>query len=228
MDSRNSDRLRCDAQSASAGFGPEGQAGLLPARALLVGVGGLGSWTAEQRPKALAAEKRLRRINRSVGVEASAARIDAGNIARFAGGVDLVLDGTDGLPRRFVISDYAVKTGTPWIFCGVVGAEGQTMTVLPGQTACLRCIYEGPRPAGLALTAANTGVLGPAVAALAAMQAMEALKILIGRRDLASPYLTKPDLWSNTSQRVDARRAAKGLDCPCRKQRRFAYLEPGR
>ena len=97
------------------------------------------------------------------------------------------------------------------------------MSVIPGRTACLRCVYDSPAPPCVEPTCRAAGVLGPAVAAIASMQAMEALKILAGAADQVSPFLTKLDFWTNQSQRIDT--AAAAANCPCCKQRLFEYLE---
>jgi len=176
--------------------------------------------------KVEAARKHLKRVNGSVVVETVASRLDGSNISALADGVDLVIDGTDNFPTRFLINDYAVKTLTPWIFAGVVGAEAQAMSIIPGRTACLRCIYDSPPPPCVDPTCRGSGVLGPAVAAIAAFQAAEAIKILAGRADKVSPYLLKMDLWENQFQRIDAAHSAANLECPCCKRRLFEFLEP--
>jgi adenylyltransferase/sulfurtransferase len=123
------------------------------------------------------------------------------------------------------LNDFCVKSALPWVFAGVVGAEAQVMSILPGRTACLRCVYDSPAPPCVEPTCRAAGVLGPAVAAIAALQAMEAVKILSGHLDQVSPYLTKFNLWTNEFQRIDATTAAVGVDCPCCKRRQFDFLE---
>lgn len=95
---------------------------------------------ADDLPKAVAAAAKLARINPRVEIEPIVADIDFRNIAQLAAGVDLILDGTDNFETRYLINDLAVRDSIPWIFAGVVGAAGQTMTILPGQTPCLRCL----------------------------------------------------------------------------------------
>jgi len=121
------------------------------------------------------------------------------------------------------VNDFCVKNSLPWVFAGVVGAEGQVMSVIPGHTACLRCVYDSPAPPCVEPTCRAAGVLGPAAAAIASMQAMEALKILAGSAGQVSPFLTKLDFWTNRLQRIDT--SAPATNCPCCKQRLFEYLE---
>ena len=247
-------------QLALPGLGLSGQRALLAGRALIVGVGGLGTWTAELlaragvgflrladpdvveltnihrqalydesdaaagRPKVYAAARRLARINSAVAVEPAPVRVDARNIASLAGDVDVVVDGTDNFLARFIINDFCVKTGRAWVFAGAVGAEAQLMTILPGQTACLRCILPEPPPPCLDPTCRLAGVFGPAVAAVAALQAAEALKILAGRAEAVCPSLIKLDVWTGRIQSIRAPRLADG-DCPCCQQREFEYLD---
>ena len=172
-----------------------------------------------------AAADRLGRINSQVAVEPVEARLDGDSASDLLDGVDLILDGTDNFLTRFVINDHAVRTGTAWVFAGVVAAEAQTMTIVPGLTPCLRCVFDGPPPPCADPTCRAAGVLGPVVATIAAIQATEAIKILCGRSDRASGYLTKLDLWHNTIQRIDAARACKDTPCPCCKAGRFEYLD---
>ena len=170
--------------------------------------------------KVEAAAKHLKKINSEVSIEPIADSVNAANIERLAGGVDVILDGTDNFATRFIINDFAVKFERPWVFAGVLQAGGQVMPVLPRRTACLRCVYESPPDN--AETCVTAGVLGPAVAAVAALLAGEALKILAGQLDRINPYLTRLDLWNNTVQRIDARPRD---DCPCCRKLEFEFLE---
>lgn len=177
-----------------------------------------------ERPKAEAAARRLAEIAGNVRVEVDTRRIDGACVGDVAGDVDLLLDGTDNFTTRFVLNDWAVSRGLPWIFTGVVGGEGQVFPIRPGSSACLRCVYETPPAPEKELRAANAGVLGPAVATIAAIEACEALKILAGRVEACSPRLLRLDLWGNRVQEFEPRRRP---DCPCCGQRRFEYLAGG-
>jgi adenylyltransferase/sulfurtransferase len=182
---------------------------------------------AEHSPKVFSAAACLGRINHSVDIEPIREKVTRENIARLAEGMDIILDGTDDWATRFLINDYSVKTNTPWIFAGVVRAEGQIMPILPERAACLRCIFEDLPPVEneKRAKAAQVGVLGTAVATLAAMEANEALKILSGRRETLSPYLTKLDLWTNTFHQINIVQAARNNECICCKQRKFLFYE---
>jgi adenylyltransferase/sulfurtransferase len=152
-------------------------------------------------PKAVAAAEKLRRVNSTLSVEPVVADIDPTNIEGFCEAVDVILDGTDNFETRFLINDAAVKLGLPWVYGGCVGAEGQTMTILPGETACLRCLMpECPAP-GSTPTCDVAGILGPIVGLIAAIEAAEGIKILSGHRDAISRNLTVVDLWPDIKPR---------------------------
>ncbi len=171
------------------------------------------------KPKAVAAAQRIALINSEITVEANVTRLAAGNIASLAGDVDVILDGMDNFTSRFLVNDYAVSTSLPWIFAGVVGAQGQVMTIIPSVTACLRCMYDAPPPPEKELNAANTGVLGPAVATMASIEALEAVKLLSAPQPPTSPgAILVLDLWNGSARRIES--LSPREDCPCCGQRR--------
>src|SRR5205823_9576713 len=150
---------------------------------------------AQNLPKAEAAARKLGAINSAVHVEPVVTDIDRTNILDLVTDADLILDGTDNFEIRYLINDAAVKLGKPWIFGGVIGSEGQTMTILPGETPCIRCVIESSPPPGMAPTCETAGVLGPAVAVIASFEAVEAIKILSGAYDALNAELIMVDLW---------------------------------
>jgi molybdopterin/thiamine biosynthesis adenylyltransferase len=101
---------------------------------------------AAELPKAVAAQRKLQAINSQIDIEAVVADVDSGNIEGFLDGADMILDGTDNFETRYLINDAAVKHNLPWVYGGCIGAEGQTMTILPGETACLRCLMQDAPP----------------------------------------------------------------------------------
>src|SRR6476469_1916733 len=180
---------------------------------------------AENLPKAEAAARKLGAINSGVHVEPVVTDIDRTNILELCKDADVILDGTDNFEVRSTINDAAVKLGKPWIFGGAVGTEGQTMTIVPGETPCLRCVFEASPGPGDVGTCETAGVLGPAVAVVASYQAAEALKLLAGKKDAINRELVTFDLWLNTSRRIKIARLLDTRDCPCCKQRKFEWLE---
>ena len=179
---------------------------------------------ARQLPKAVAAAEKLRRINSEVRVEAVVADVDQGNLEDLCRDMQVIVDGTDNFETRFLINDVAVKHGIAWVYGGCLGAEGQTMTILPGETACLRCLMHDCPPPGTLPTCDTAGILGPIVGLVASIEAMEALKILSGNRSAVSRELTVIDLWRNQSRKLNLDSLGQRVDCPCCKRREFAWL----
>ena len=175
-------------------------------------------------PKAVAAAEKLRRINSTVVVEPIVANLEPANIGQFCDQVDVILDGTDNFETRFLINDAAVERGLPWIYGGCIGAEGQTMTILPGKTPCLRCLMpECPAP-GSTPTCETVGILGPIVGLIASIEAGEALKILSGNHAAVCRELTVVDLWQSRIRQVDVRGLRDRVDCPTCKHAEYAWL----
>ena len=176
---------------------------------------------AQSLPKAIAAERHLRSLNRDVEIEGVVADVDRLSIERHIQGHDLILDGTDNFETRYLINDAAVKHGVPWIYGAVVGSYGATLTVLPRLTACLACVFP-ERPMGLQDTCDTVGVLSPTAAWTAAIQVTEALKILTGHESDLHCKLLACDLWKNYFQQIAPR-----IDPECRacQKRLFIFLE---
>jgi len=180
---------------------------------------------AENLPKAEAARRKLSRINSAVTVEAEVADANPSNIERLAEGADLLLDGTDNFETRFLINDLAVSTRRPWVYGAVIEASGLCMPVIPGETPCLRCVFEEAPPPDMNPTCDTVGVLGPVVQMVAGLQALEALKILTGRLEDVTRRLVSIDAWGGRFGGLGASPAHLRKDCPCCGQGRFEYLE---
>jgi adenylyltransferase/sulfurtransferase len=137
----------------------------------------------------------------------------------------LIVDGTDNFETRYLINDYAVARGKPWVFGGCVGAEGQMLAVLPGETPCLSCILPEPPPTEAQPTCETAGVIGPIVSVIASLQAAEALKILSGNREAVNRRMTIVDLWGNQLRTVGVARLQGELSCKTCGEREFPWLE---
>lgn len=172
-------------------------------------------------PKAEAARRHLLEANSSVEVEARIADLDPESAEEHLAGADVILDGTDNFETRFLINDFAVSRGVPWIYGAAVGAYGIAMPVLPGETACLRCIYPLP-PSGTQPTCETAGVLGPITSLIGSMQAMDAIKILSGRRSSVRARIFTVDLWNGPVR--DSAMPPRDPECPCCGARDFVYL----
>ncbi len=175
----------------------------------------------QSRPKAVAAVEMLSRFNSEIKLEAVVDDLSFQNIAGVANGCDLILDGTDNFETRFLINDYCVKTRTPWIHGGCLGANGQVLSILPGETACFRCLVPELPPREALETCDSAGVLGPAIGIIASLQAAEALKILSGNQADACRKLMVIDSWQ-TDFRLIA--LTKSANCKCCGQGLFPFL----
>ncbi|MEM6328771.1 MAG: ThiF family adenylyltransferase [Planctomycetota bacterium] len=179
---------------------------------------------AEGSPKAVAAATKLRAVNSQVAIEAVVADVTHENIRQMAAGAGVIVDGTDNFETRLLINDYAVQSGTPWVYGGCLGAEGQVLTILPGQSACLTCLVPEPPAPGATPTCDTAGVLGPAVGVVASMQAAEAIKVLSGATEAVCRKLTVVDLWDSSTRQFDLANLHPPGSCPTCDDRQFPWL----
>jgi molybdopterin-synthase adenylyltransferase len=172
---------------------------------------------ADVLPKAVAATRRLQRINSQVHIEPVVTDVTWENVLELVRGVDLVLDGTDNFETRFLINEACLQEGKPWVYGGCLGADGQSMTIIPGQTACFACLMpEGAPAAGTMPTCDTGGVLGPIIQMIAAIQVSESMKILGGHAEQASRQLTVVDSWNLRFRSMSLEKLARS-GCPvCR------------
>ena len=163
----------------------------------------------ESVPKALAAARQIARFNSQIVVEPHVADLTPGNIDSLLHGADLILDGTDNFETRYLINDYALKNSVAWIYAAAVGSYAVTMNILPGETACLACIFpESPR--GPLETCETAGILNSAVTLVASLSATEALKFLVGARSKMRRTLLSWDVWSNERAELSAIQRREG------------------
>ncbi|HYY68348.1 MAG TPA: ThiF family adenylyltransferase [Terriglobales bacterium] len=177
---------------------------------------------AESIPKAIAAARKIATFNSQIVVEPEVADLTPANIDALLANANLVLDGTDNFETRYLINDYVVQQGVPWIYAAAVGSYGVTMNILPGETACLACVFPAP-PRGILETCDTAGILNSAVNFVASIQATEALKLLVGARDRLRCTLFSFDVWTN--QRSEISTARPRADCQTCAKREFLYLE---
>jgi molybdopterin-synthase adenylyltransferase len=174
-------------------------------------------------PKAAAAAKRLQSINPDIEIEPVVTDINPANIEKLIGDVDLVIDGSDNFELRYLLNDAAVKLNKPWVYGGVISTNGMSMTIRPGVTPCLRCVFpESPAP-GDAPTCDTAGVLGSAVAMVASIQSTEAIKYLVGDHEPLGQTLTMIDLWEMSFRQISL--GERDPDCPCCGKHDFAFLD---
>src|SRR5437773_3741022 len=179
---------------------------------------------AEQRmPKAAAAKKRIGEINSDVVVEDVIADVNNSNVESFIDGCDLVIDGTDNFLVRYLLNDACVKHEQTWIYGAAVSSYGTTMTIIPGKTPCLRCIFEDMPDAGSSPTCDTAGVIMPIIATVSATQVAEALKILVGDAASLHRSLMQFDVWANDRQRIKL--GEPNPDCKTCGQKCFEFLD---
>ena len=178
---------------------------------------------AERLPKAIAAKARIAEINSEIEVEAIVADVNNSNIESLLTGCDLVIDGTDNFQVRYLVNDACVKNGVTWIYGAAVSSYGTTMTIRPGETPCLRCIFDEMPDAGSSPTCDTAGVIMPIIATVAATQVAEALKLLIGDIGSLHGSLMQFDVWANDGQRIKL--GEPSPDCKCCGKRVFEFLK---
>lgn len=136
------------------------------------------------RSKVESAKEKMEAINPDVTVKTYHERLEASNIREIIREYDFVIDGVDNFPTKFLINDACVMENVPFSHGGILRFEGQTMTVIPHESACYRCVFKEPPPANLVPTCSQAGVLGAVAGMLGTIQATEALKFLTGTGDL--------------------------------------------
>ncbi len=181
----------------------------------------------ETLPKAVAAERRLRAINSGVSVEGVIADVSPKNAEELLHGFPIILDGTDNFETRFLLNDVAIHLNVPWIYAAVVASYGVTLTVRPGETACLACALESAdgsssQTNGTEDTCDTIGVLGAAAGVIASIEAAEAIKLLIGKSEASGGRLNSFDVWTGKFQSV---RVARNPECRACVRHDFRYLE---
>lgn len=177
----------------------------------------------EALPKAVAAERKLLAINSSISVIGVVADLRPQNAEELLSGCDLLLDGTDNFETRFLINDFAVQSGLPWIYAAGVASYGLTMTIRPGLTPCLACLLETSNTTHtLEETCDTVGVLGSIVNLVASWQVAEALKLLAGRTEALLGRLLSCDVWSGHMQSI---RVDRNPECHACAKRNFSYLQ---
>lgn len=174
-------------------------------------------------PKAVAAADKLGRVNAEVRLAPIVADVNPTNAERLARDADLIVDGTDNFETRYLLNDVAVKLRKPWVYGGVIGSYGMTMTIRPGVTSCLRCVFPEPPPAGSAPTCDTAGVLGPAVGVVSSLQAAEVLKLIVGDEAALNADLVAIDVWRLSFDRIPLR--GPRADCRACGMGEFDFLD---
>ena len=197
----------------------------------------------EGLPKAEAARRRLAAINSQTELVAHVADLTPRNAEQLVMGgqqevpgakraadedvgalPDVLLDGTDNFQTRYLLNDLAVKYRVPFVYGGAVGTHGMQMTIVPGRTACLRCVFEQLPAPGTQPTCETAGVLGPVVSIVAACQAADALRLLLGQGEEIAPTLLDFDIWQGRRHRLNLANAKRSA-CPCCGRHEYVFLD---
>jgi molybdopterin/thiamine biosynthesis adenylyltransferase len=176
----------------------------------------------EGAPKAVAAVRRLAQVNSEVAFEPVVADLTPSNAGDLLENIDLILDATDNFETRYLINDFAVRENVPWIYGAAVSSYGLKLAILPGLTACLKCIYPEP-PRGAQPTCETAGVLGTVTATIAALETADAMKILAAGRDSFLARLSTVDVWTGEIRQLAP--PARDPLCPCCALRDFVHLD---
>ncbi len=193
-------------------------------------------------PKAEAARRHIGLFNSGIEVHARVSDLTPGNVEELLSGAELVLDGTDNFETRYLLNDYSLQQGKPWIYAAAIGGYAATMNILPaaargadagavhgstGPTACLACIFP-KAPGGAVETCDTAGILSTAVNLAASIQATEALKYLTGQAHLMRRTLLSFDLWtpgaSGGIERSEISAGSPRVGCVVCEGRVFAHL----
>ena len=170
-------------------------------------------------PKAIAAERHLKKVNSSIEIEGIVTDVNYTNIEQLIGDADVILDALDNFETRLLINDVSLKHNIPWVYGGAISSFGMTMTIIPHETPCFRCFSPGSTR-GRVLTCDTAGVISPAPTIIGALQVAEAMKILVGAEDVNRELITI-DVWKGTFHRL---KISPRQDCPAC-QGKYEFLE---
>jgi adenylyltransferase/sulfurtransferase len=173
-----------------------------------------------QLPKAIAAERHLKKVNSSVEIEGIVADVKHTNIEQLTSGADLILDGLDNLETRFLINDVSLRHKIPWVYGEAVASRGMTISIVPGETPCYRCVFASPFSHGTTDTSYTSGVISPAPFVIGSLESVEAMKILVGEKEINREHIVI-DVWKGTFRRL---KIASRSDCPAC-QGKYEFLE---
>ncbi len=172
-------------------------------------------------PKAIAAERHLKKVNSSVEVEGIVADVNYTNIEKLISGADLILDGLDNFETRFLINDVSLKHKIPWVYGGAISSAGWTMTIIPHETPCFQCLSPTIPYLQVNLTCDTAGVISPAPFIIGSLQVAEALKILVGAEEEINRDLISINVWEGAFHHFKINHRS---DCPAC-QGKYEFLE---
>lgn len=178
----------------------------------------------ERLPKSVAAARRIARVNSRVRVEPVVTDVSFENVEELIAGADVVLDGTDNFETRYLINDACIKEGTPWIYGAAVGSYGLTMTIVPNETPCLRCVLPAMPEPGSGPTCDTAGVIMPIISIIGSIQSAEAMKLIVGETDKLHRSLMRIDVWDFQFNRMNLESFPDRRNCPACGRGEFEFL----
>lgn len=179
----------------------------------------------EGLPKVIAAQRQIEQINSTVQVEPIISDVNRFNIEVLIADVDLVIDAADNFETRFLLNDACVKHNRTWIYGAAIESFGLTMNIIPGKTACLRCVMDNIPQPGSVSTCETVGILGSIVCIIASIQSAEAIKIALDKQNEISRDLISIDIWNNSYQSIAIEKEKIQNNCPVCNQHWFEFLE---
>ena len=179
----------------------------------------------ENLPKAIAAQRKLQKINTKIKIEGIVTDINYSNIDELTEGVDIIIDGTDNFETRFLINDYCIKNSVPWVYGACIGGRGVLMNIIPSETPCLRCVFETIPQIGSFPTCDTAGVIGPIAGIIASVQVTEAIKILTKDYGSVNKKLLEIDVWDTKFKQIDVSDLKELNNCPTCKLHNYTFLE---
>jgi molybdopterin/thiamine biosynthesis adenylyltransferase/rhodanese-related sulfurtransferase len=162
-------------------------------------------------PKVDSAEQTIQALNPDVKVEKYPVRLGADNIVEIISGYDVVVDGLDNFPTRYLLNDASVRLGIPVVSAAILGFEGQLSVFKPYDGPCYRCLFPVPPPAELAPSCGANGVLGVLPGTMGLLQATEVIKLILGEGE---PLIGRLLMYDALSARVTEVKVRRDPDCP--------------
>ncbi len=157
-------------------------------------------------PKVESAKRTFEALNPDVNVVAFQKRISKDDILDLIKDYDVVVDGSDNFPTRYLVNDACVMAGKPLVSGAILRFEGQVTTIVPGDGPCYRCLFEEPPPPGLVPSCQEAGVLGVLPGVIGGLQATEVLKLILGKGEVLKGELLIYNALKTTFRKVKVRR----------------------
>jgi molybdopterin/thiamine biosynthesis adenylyltransferase/rhodanese-related sulfurtransferase len=162
-------------------------------------------------PKVDSAERAIKDLNPGVNVVKYATRLDASNIMEIIEGYDVIVDGVDNFPTRYLLNDATVRLKIPVVSASILGFDGQLSVFAPYDGPCYRCLYPTPPPAELAPSCGANGVLGVLPGTMGLLQATEVVKLIVGTGD---PLIGRLLLYDALAASFTELKVRRDPDCP--------------